>query len=128
MNREQTKAKSTLRILGEGILIYTLWDVIRPFILILLPQSQTDAEAELPFQLSELSEEAVLPLLLGVLLFCLLYVGLRLYAGLAQKSMVTNAVFRSGSLLAGFSVDFAEKGFRGIRDYRKLLDWMREGE
>ena len=56
------------------------------------------------------------------------YLGAFFLAAMAQKSMVTNAIFRSGNLLAGFSVDFAEKGFRGIRDYRKLLDWMKEGE
>ena len=54
------------------------------------------------------------------------FLGAFFLAALAQKSMVTNAVFRSGSLLAGFSVDFAEKGFRGIRDYRKLLDRRKE--
>ena len=41
---------------------------------------------------------------------------------MAHKSMVTNAIFRSGNLLAGFSVDFSKKGFRGIRDYRRLLE------
>ena len=56
------------------------------------------------------------------------YLGAFFLAALAQKSMVTNAIFRSGSLLAGFSVDFAEKGFRGIRDYRKLLNGMKEGD
>ena len=49
------------------------------------------------------------------------FLGAFFIAAMAQKSMVTNAIFRSGSLLAGFSVDFSEKGFRGIRDYRKLL-------
>jgi len=46
---------------------------------------------------------------------------------MAQKSMVTNAVFKSGNLLAGFSVDFAEKGFRGIKDYRKLVNQAKGG-
>ena len=41
-------------------------------------------------------------------------------AALAHKSMVTNAIFRSGSLMAGFSVDYDKKGFRGIRDFRDL--------
>ena len=50
------------------------------------------------------------------------FLGSFFVAAMAQKSMVTNAVFRSGNLLLGFSVDFAEKGFRGIRDYRKLLE------
>ncbi len=41
-------------------------------------------------------------------------------AALAQKSMVTNRIFASGNRLAGVSVDFDKKGFRGIRDFRKL--------
>ena len=43
-------------------------------------------------------------------------------AALAQKSMVTNRIYRSGNLLAGISVDFEEKGFRGIRDFRRLVE------
>ena len=49
------------------------------------------------------------------------FLGRFFIAAMAQKSMVTNAIFRSGNLLAGFSVEFGKKGFRGIRDYRKLL-------
>ncbi|MBO5555999.1 MAG: hypothetical protein J5927_02335 [Oscillospiraceae bacterium] len=54
------------------------------------------------------------------------FLGQFFIAALAQKSMVTNAIFRSGSLLAGFSVELAEKGFRGIRDFRKLMDQRKE--
>ena len=50
------------------------------------------------------------------------FLGRFFLAALAQKSMVTNKIFKSGSLLAGFSVDFAEKGFRGIKDYRMLVE------
>ena len=49
-------------------------------------------------------------------------------AAMAQKSMVTNKIFTSGNLLAGFSVDFLEKGFRGIRDYRALVKQAAEAE
>lgn len=42
-------------------------------------------------------------------------------AALAQKSMVTNRIFTSGNMLAGVSVDFEKKGFRGIKDFRKLV-------
>ena len=45
-----------------------------------------------------------------------------LKAALAQKSMVTGHIFQSGNRLAGFSVDYRKKGFRGIRDYRRLID------
>ena len=54
------------------------------------------------------------------------FLGAFFLAAMAQKSMVTNAIFRSGNLLAGFSVDFTEKGFRGIRDYRRLIDYGKE--
>ena len=50
------------------------------------------------------------------------FLGAFFLAAMAHKSMVTNAIFRSGNLLAGFSVDFSAKGFRGIRDYRRLLE------
>ena len=42
-------------------------------------------------------------------------------AALAQKSMVTNKIFSSGSKLAGYSVDYSKKGFRGIKAYKSLL-------
>ena len=54
------------------------------------------------------------------------FLGKFFLAALAQKSMVTNKIFRSGNLLAGYSVDFWEKGFHGMKDYRKLVEQMRE--
>ncbi|MBO6159414.1 MAG: hypothetical protein J6P72_09210 [Firmicutes bacterium] len=42
-------------------------------------------------------------------------------AALAQKSMVTNRIYTSKNLLAGFSVDYHSKGFKGIREYAALL-------
>lgn len=54
------------------------------------------------------------------------FIGRFILASLAQKSMVTNKIFKSGNLLAGFSVDYAEKGFQGIRDYIKLIEALAE--
>lgn len=42
-------------------------------------------------------------------------------AAMRQKSMVTNAVFASGNMLAGFSVDYWKKGFKGIKDFREIV-------
>ncbi len=42
-------------------------------------------------------------------------------AALAQKSMVTNQIYRSGSKLAGISIDYRKWGFRGDRAFKKLL-------
>ena len=56
------------------------------------------------------------------------FLGRFFLAAMAQKSMVTNKIFKSGNLLAGFSVDFAEKGFQGIRDFVKLIEYaVKEG-
>ena len=42
-------------------------------------------------------------------------------AAMSQKSMVTNRIYKSGNRAAGYSIDVNEKGFRGIRDYARLL-------
>ncbi len=56
------------------------------------------------------------------------FLGRFFLAALAQKSMVTNKIYKSGNRLAGFSVDYEEKGFRGIGDYRKLVEQMKGGD
>ena len=56
------------------------------------------------------------------------FLGRFILAALSQKSMVTNKIYKSGNLSAGFSVDFLEKGFRGISDFKRLLKLRREGE
>lgn len=50
------------------------------------------------------------------------FLGSFFIAAMAQKSMVTNKIFASGNLLAGFSVDYLKSGFKGIRDFAKLVE------
>ena len=50
------------------------------------------------------------------------FLGRFILAALSQKSMVTNRIFKSGNMLAGFSVDYKSRGFAGIRDYIKLVE------
>ena len=50
------------------------------------------------------------------------FVGTFMLAAMSQKSMVTNKIFKSGNLLAGFSYDYDKHGFRGIRAYLTLVD------
>ena len=54
------------------------------------------------------------------------FLGRFFLAAMRQKSMVTGKIFRSGNLLAGFSVDYSEKGFRGVRDFRKLVEEIKK--
>ena len=42
--------------------------------------------------------------------------------------MVTNRIFSSGNTLAGVSVDYLEKGFKGIKDYMNLVDSRTGGD
>ena len=56
------------------------------------------------------------------------FLGKFFVAALAQKSMVTNRIFHTGSLLAGVSLDYREKGFGGIRDYLHLVRRMSKEE
>ena len=44
-------------------------------------------------------------------------------AAIAQKSMVTKAIFTSKNPLAGIALDYNEKGLRGIKDYLKLMEY-----
>lgn len=55
------------------------------------------------------------------------FLGQFFLAALGQKSMVTYRIFSSKNLLAGFSVDYLEKGFRGISDFRKLVELAERG-
>ena len=38
--------------------------------------------------------------------------------------MVTNRIFASGNLVAGFSVNLKEKGFKGLRDFSALIRYF----
>ncbi len=42
-------------------------------------------------------------------------------AALRQKSMVTNKIYKSGNLTAGYSVEYGKGGFEGMGDFRKLI-------
>lgn len=50
------------------------------------------------------------------------FLGGLILASMSQKSMVTHEIFRSGNMLAGFSVEYDMKHFKGIKDFRKLIN------
>ena len=49
------------------------------------------------------------------------FLGRFFIAAMNQKSMVTNQIFHSGNRLAGYSIEYNNKGLKGIKDYYKLL-------
>lgn len=56
------------------------------------------------------------------------FLGQFILAAMSHKSMVTNKIFVSKNLLAGFSVDYEKMGFRGIRDFAKLVESAERGK
>ena len=54
------------------------------------------------------------------------FLGKFIMAALAQKSMVTNRIYKSGNKLAGFSIEYKGKGKAGIRDFMKLIEYIPE--
>ncbi|MBR0089250.1 MAG: hypothetical protein IJP94_05340 [Clostridia bacterium] len=50
------------------------------------------------------------------------FIGKFVIGAMAQKSMVTNKIFKSGSKMAGYSVDYNKRGFKGIRDFISLIE------
>ena len=55
------------------------------------------------------------------------FLGEFILAALNQKSMVTNRIYKSGSRLAGYSVDYDKKGFKGMKDFHRLEKQAEEG-
>lgn len=56
------------------------------------------------------------------------FIGRFILGALSHKSMVTNRIYRSGSKLAGYSVEYSEKGFRGMKDFKKLIQFSEGGK
>lgn len=42
-------------------------------------------------------------------------------AAMKQKSMVTHRIYESGNMLAGYSIDYSKKGFKGIKDFKMII-------
>ena len=55
------------------------------------------------------------------------FLGKFFLAALSQKSMVTNRIFKSGNKLAGYSIEYEKKGFRGNRDFLGLIRQKKGG-
>ena len=56
------------------------------------------------------------------------FLGSYIDAALAQKTMVTNQIFQSDNLLAGYSVEYSESRFLGIRDFIHYVEHKRKKE
>ncbi|MDO4187693.1 MAG: hypothetical protein Q4D29_01770 [Lachnospiraceae bacterium] len=54
------------------------------------------------------------------------FLGKFVTASMAQKSMVTNKIFKSGNMLAGFSIEYDSKHFKGIKDFKRLIEYQRK--
>lgn len=55
------------------------------------------------------------------------YLGKFFLSAMAQKSMVTNRIYSSKNMLAGYSIDYHKKGFKGNKDFKALVEEKKEG-
>ncbi len=49
------------------------------------------------------------------------FLGRFFLAAMEQKSMVTRKIFESGNLLAGISIDYEKMGFKGMKEFKRLV-------
>ena len=56
------------------------------------------------------------------------FIGHFIAAALKQKSMVTRQIFESGNLLAGYTVEYKNSRFQGIKDFIRFVEQERKGE
>lgn len=49
------------------------------------------------------------------------FLGRFFLAAMEQKSMVTKKIFESGNLLAGISIDYEKMGFKGMKEFKRLV-------
>ena len=56
------------------------------------------------------------------------FIGRFISASLKQKSMVTRQIFESGNLSAGYTVEYKNSRFQGIKDFIRFVEQERKGE
>ena len=85
MEKELRRCRSTLRILGTGVLAFTMWDLIKPFLaaLMVLPEETEITTKELNF---DLDPDMIVLLVFALLLLFLLSIGLRIYLGFSARA------------------------------------------
>lgn len=55
------------------------------------------------------------------------FIGHFISASLSQKSMVTRQIFESGNLMAGYTVEYKNSRFQGIKDFIRFVEQERKG-
>ena len=56
------------------------------------------------------------------------FLGQFFIAAMAQKSMITTKIFRSGNLIAGYSIEYNGDASIGIKDYAALIRNRKSGD
>jgi len=54
------------------------------------------------------------------------FLGLFIKAAIDHKVMVTDEIFRSGNMLAGYSLEYYENGFRSVKSYMEYLEKLKD--
>ena len=86
VEKELRRSRSSLRILGGGVILFTLWDILKPLLVMLLVSEETgetqgQQEALEALAVDKLSAIVLLVILLLILLLAVLLPALRIWIG-----------------------------------------------
>lgn len=85
METELRRCRSNLGSLGSGVIVFMVWELIRPILISLLAQETSDA-APAAVTLPELSQGLFVSLIAAVLVLAVLDIMLRFYIGRAARA------------------------------------------
>ena len=87
MDRELRRTQSNLRIFGAGVIAFTLWDILKPFLVFLLAPEQNISSGDGGLSATSDATEALILLgLLGGLALLVLTLASRLYIGFSARA------------------------------------------
>ena len=85
METEFRRCRSNLSILGSGVIVFTVWELLKPLLIVLLiPQAETAAPTNAVVE--QLSRGMILAVFFGLVLLFILDLWLRFYVGKSARA------------------------------------------
>ena len=122
METELRRCRSNLSILGSGVIVFTVWELIRPILISLLVQKTSDA-APADVSVPELPLELVVLLIAAILALAVLDLLLRFHIGRSARAEAAGK--RKGNAYVVFA--FLIFGFQAIGLLVTVIQLFRAG-
>lgn len=122
METELRRCRSNLSILGSGVIVFTVWELIRPILISLLVQ-ETGNAAPAAVTLPELSPGLLASLIMAVLVLGTLDIILRIHIGRAARAEGAGKPRGSAYVVFAFFIF----GFQTIGFLAAVIQLLRNG-